>query len=562
MKNIRFISVKFLNYEKKVARKINLDNDVVIIQGGNQSGKSCITKSLYSTMGADLKRYPLWQYENVISLLDFKIDNALFQYLHIGTFYYVFTQGKIVFKAKTKEENAKKLSDLLQFNLSVGVGQSEVVLSNSYMFLPFYIDQDEGWQQPLNSFSKIGSSMEKMNALYYHTGIINDDYFFFRNSLLRAKKEFIKVKADLESEERFTKYVEEKFKHIRIALDDKDCREEIDDFVNHVNSLKKKLEGKIEELKKLYNKKGYVEFRIKQLHDSITEIDRDLKFAVRQPSVLTCPMCGSKVDNDAVGAYEIIRDEDDCKQMLIEFQKELATVDERIKIVEEDNSNIRENIANIEKIITVRKGNVTIKEVLESQMHKLLLQELTEHEQKGKLRKCELEGEIEQYSQKIKTLEGNLRKDEIEKDFYSLVLNGLKLMKEGLGNINNLNIGFGTKIRTSGSMVTKCVLAYTYAYCNLIAKYNGPLSCPIVIDEPNQNGCDEKSMKAVLDYILESKPANSQLILSVNEDEVIGGDDKLVIDLADELEILCKSEFRVVKEEIESLLASDVLYLE
>ena len=248
--------------------------------------------------------------------------------------------------------------------------------------------------------------------------------------------------------------------------------------------------------------------------------------------------------------------------MLVEFQKELTTVDDRIKMVEEDNSKIREDIANIEKAIAARKGNVTFQEVLESQMHKLLLQELTEHERKGKLRKCELEGEIEQYSQKVKALEGSLRKEEIEKDFYSLVLNGLKSMKEGLGNIHNLNIGFGTKIRTSGSMVTKCVLAYTYAYCNLIAKYNGPLSCPIVIDEPNQNGCDEKSMKAVLDYILASKPATSQLILSVNEDEVIDKTDKLVIDLADEPEILCKSEFSVVKEEIENLLASDVLYLE
>lgn len=562
MKNIRFISVKFLNYEKKVAKKINLDNDVVIIQGGNQSGKSCITRSLYSTMGADLKRYPLWQYTNVISLLDFKIDNTLFQYLHIGTFYYVFTQGKIVFKAKNKEENSTRLSELLQFNLLVGVAHSEVVLSNSYMFLPFYIDQDEGWQQPLNSFSKIGSPTEKMNALYYHTGIIDDEYFFYRNSLLRARKELVRVKADLDSEERFSKYVEEKFKHIRIALDDEDCKDEIDTFVKHVNSLKKKLEVKIEELKKLYNKKGYVEFRIKQLHDSITEIDRDLNFAVKQSAVLTCPMCGSKVDNDAIGAYEMIRDEDDCKQMLVDFQKELATVDERIRVVEEDNSKIREDIANIEKAIEARKGNVTIQQVIESQMHKLLLQELTEHEQKGKLRRSELEREIEQCSQKIKTLDGSLRKDEIEKDFYSFVLHGLKSMKEGLGNIHNLNIEFGSKIRTSGSMVTKCVLAYTYAYCKLIIKYNGPLSCPIVIDEPNQNGCDEKSMKAVLDYILASKPTTSQLILSVNEDEVIDKTDKLVIDLSGESELLCESEFRDVKDEIENLLASDVLYLE
>ena len=44
MKNIRFKEILFLSYKERKARRINLDSDVVVIKGGNGTGKTTIAR--------------------------------------------------------------------------------------------------------------------------------------------------------------------------------------------------------------------------------------------------------------------------------------------------------------------------------------------------------------------------------------------------------------------------------------------------------------------------------------------------------------------------------------
>ena len=85
MRNIRFLQIKFFCYKKKTGRVINLDSDIVIIKGGNQSGRSSIVMSLYNTLGADIKTFSQqWIEDKIVTLLKISIDGAIFQFLHIG----------------------------------------------------------------------------------------------------------------------------------------------------------------------------------------------------------------------------------------------------------------------------------------------------------------------------------------------------------------------------------------------------------------------------------------------------------------------------------------------
>lgn len=64
---------------------INLDSDVVLIKGDSDTGKSCITKSLYSVFGASIKSVPeTWKNENIVVLMKFSIDDINYKILHIG----------------------------------------------------------------------------------------------------------------------------------------------------------------------------------------------------------------------------------------------------------------------------------------------------------------------------------------------------------------------------------------------------------------------------------------------------------------------------------------------
>ena len=50
MKNIRFKEILFLSYKEKKAKGINLDSDVVVIKGGNGTGKSFLGAALVHTL--------------------------------------------------------------------------------------------------------------------------------------------------------------------------------------------------------------------------------------------------------------------------------------------------------------------------------------------------------------------------------------------------------------------------------------------------------------------------------------------------------------------------------
>ena len=67
-----------LSYLEKKARIIDLDSNFVLIKGTNHVGKSCVLKSLYRALGAEIKKMPdTWDMSAVILLLSFTIDASV-----------------------------------------------------------------------------------------------------------------------------------------------------------------------------------------------------------------------------------------------------------------------------------------------------------------------------------------------------------------------------------------------------------------------------------------------------------------------------------------------------
>ena len=90
MKRIRFKEIALMSYSG-VARRINLNSNLVIVAGGNESGKSSILKTLYHTLGASVYSFAQrWDEANVISLLKFTIDGANFKAVRMASDVYVF----------------------------------------------------------------------------------------------------------------------------------------------------------------------------------------------------------------------------------------------------------------------------------------------------------------------------------------------------------------------------------------------------------------------------------------------------------------------------------------
>jgi acyl carrier protein len=62
------------------------------------------------------------------------------------------------------------------------------------------------------------------------------------------------------------------------------------------------------------------------------------------------------------------------------------------------------------------------------------------------------------------------------------------------------------------------LLAYYFSILHTIRKFGDGTFCPVVIDSPNQQAQDKVSLKAMLAFIRDHQPADSQLVLALEED--------------------------------------------
>lgn len=553
MKNIRFKRLTLMSYAAEKARIINLDADIVIVRGDNHKGKSCILKSIYWTFGAEPKKMSIeWLDTKVIALLDFTIDGIKYKALRIGNKLFIYLGRKLIIRSFKPSLGSKDVLNL--FGINVPTDEQECITPAS-IFMPFYIDQDGGWQEPWSSFNKGCKLGSKKNILNFYTGIIDDLYFILQKKLDDKIVELGIANSKLDGHISFADDIKKRISDVEFPLTEKDFKDEIDKFLDKLKVLRRKQNELLDELQTLYSRKSYCEITIKQLHSNIDEIQKDFDFALHQDDYVICPTCGASYKNDIPERHEMKDDIYGCKDMVIKYEEELGEVIEKITKVNYSVTSINDDIIKTKEIIDTKNNDITLKEFLDSERDRvlrdaLLSQELQYREDRNKLtsEKKELEDQIANIGEKI-------NKRETHEKFKELVLNAMRDMGSNLSP--DQNIVFGGKINVIGSTLTKAIVAYNYAYYFLMKRNHGPIFCPIVIDEPKQHGIEDNGYSVLIEYLINNKPNDSQLILSVVDDDIFINKDIKLLDMNQSDSALVYSDFEEAREAIESIQAEN-----
>src|SRR5947209_3891135 len=205
MRNFVLREMMLLSYAQKAARKINFHPETTIILGANDTGKSCLVKSIYRAFGAEpAKTHPSWREALVIAVVRFEIDGIKYSILQDQSFYALFdSRDSLIrtFKSVTNELGPY-LSDLLDFKIKLINKQNQAITPPpAYCFLPFYVDQDGGWNRPWSSFRYLNHFSDwKLSLAEYHTGIRPNSYYELKSALNQLEQ---KAK-ELDSEIRVT----------------------------------------------------------------------------------------------------------------------------------------------------------------------------------------------------------------------------------------------------------------------------------------------------------------------------------------------------------------------
>jgi predicted nucleic acid-binding Zn-ribbon protein len=575
MRQLVFKEVLILSKVEKAARSETFHPTANLLLGENDVGKSTLIKSLYHTLGADVPglQNSHWKNARPIYCIRFAIEGTEYTIVRDEKYFGVFDKNENFIGRYIGVSGAKGVANFLntQLNFKIELERAEDgtlgPAGPAFYFLPFYVDQDEGWTKSWASFSGLQQfSLYRKNMLEYHLGIRPQSYY-------DAKKQFVeltKLKSELESERLTLSSVRDSYQKRKttqqVDLDPALFRKEAEDLVDRYNKTFLRQQIVLQELKEVRNERHSLENEIHVLQKAIRELNNDYGVAEdpETPDVIACPTCGTEIENSIVERFGILDDIDYCYGLVDQRKKKLSDVTEQESSVNEKYSLLTVELAPIDDLLKRQREKVTFAEFVAAEGIKEIMGSLSEDINSLASREDDLRKSIEGLSDNLKV--DSKHKKAINEYYQARMKEFLAAVRvDVLAEADYKSFDKQIKINALGSDLPRSLLAQCFAFLHTMAKFNPSTVCPLVLDSPLQQEQDAENISAIFGFILSRVLPGQQLFLgTLNVDnapnDLIPVDSK-TINLSDKLHLLKKDQYAGVLNRIgkmhERTLAAD-----
>jgi Chromosome segregation ATPases len=525
MKRLVFEEIQILSYREKKAIKIPFNPKRTILKGSNQVGKSSLIKSIYYTLGATPSVFnENWTNAEPITYLKFSVGEIKLSVLRYDKkrFLVVDEYGTII--PHSFKTLSNYLNEIFDFNLILNSRKGEAeVPPSTYLFLPFYIDQDKSWNDNYNSFANLSQfSNWKKPLLDYHSGIKGNTYYKTKSAFDIVKDELDVTKTEILTLNKILKSIKEKLNSEDFNIDIEDFSNEISELLTECENLKVEQNKLKHKLTELYNQKSLITSRISIVETSISESKLDYKFALNHvEEEIDCPMCGAHYENNFSERFSIAEDEESLEDLLTDLKGELIKISDEIKEYDRSFINKKINFEKIQELLNEKKAEIKLVDIIENEGKKRVKEIfITEQNEiytkigKAKSTFDNLEAELKRINK-----EGETKKQTIMSFYRSKLRTFLENLNIDADKTSkNIFERMDSKIKEQGSNLPRALLAYYFSFLHVMNEYSTSTFCPIVIDSPNQQEQDNENLKAIMNFIDKNQPKDSQLILSLVED--------------------------------------------
>lgn len=572
MKQLRFKELTVLSLVEKTARKINLDYDISIIASkDNDTGKSCIIKSLYYALGAwPMQVHPEWEKIKPITFLKFAKDDTIYYMLRFESIAVLFNSSFVVLKSFPSIGNdlSRFYDEFFNFKLKLVHNQSGEMRTPfaSHYFLPFYIDQDSGWKKNWNSFDRLNAFEQwKRDLIDYHTGIKPNEYYE-----LKAKKA---LKIDEKQEKAAELSVIEKMYQRNLNNDLRTevnpdvyaFKNDINELIEKLNEIKNKENRYKAKVMDLYNKRALLDHQISLADKTRKELVKDFEFAEQLDEEIPCPTCGTIHKNSFTERYIIAQDENRCYELMLDLKLQKDYVEKDIKQEQEELNGYANQRQKLEDILNRTRGQLKFRDYIENVGQKKFIGNI-------KIEIASLEFALNKLEEEIKSLEKQMRQytdGEVEKTIEGQYL---ALMRKYLYALNVHRLreedykGIHSNIKENGSDLPRALLAYFYTILHVMKTNSSIYYCPIVIDSPLQDEQSYDNRIAILEFIKKELPDDSQLILGCVGMDELSYDGKVLrlngvkfenvnfIELTEQFHVLQQESYDAIFSEVKPIL--------
>jgi len=564
MKDFTLSEMLIVSEKEKGGRRIPFHQDLTVIEGANDTGKSVILKSIYWTLGAEPASMPQrWLQADPVIVLRGAIDGTPITFLRRGRLFAAFNekQERIGAFESVTNELAPFLASVLGFGLLITDRRLNLAPPPpAYMFLPFYIDQDVGWGRQWSSFARLQQLSDwRRQLIEYHVGIRDARWYELEHRLLSGRRALTDATAELAVLRRMRGRATKDQVGVEFNLNPTQFKAELDELVTLANKLHAKEQLLQMQYAETQERRRVIAEQAKTVELAVEELSEDRRFlthgTVNDP--VECPTCGAHYTHSFAERFAIAQDEARLIDFLAELRQDLTGLDGEIETLTEEFRSAREEVQLIDGVLSASRDGVSLDDIVRTQGHNEF--------------RSYLKAEAEQVTRSVREAEVNVatvqkRKRELNKDTASqrdaVARQHLAYMRRYLTELDLLTLDdkdlkLTSSISESGSTQPRALLAYFFSVLNVIANNGTAFFAPIVIDEPNQQGQDEVNMPSVLDFIVRERPAGRQVVLGIESDHGVSIPGERVV-LTEKLGALSRADYETTRAVVYPLLQEAV----
>ena len=517
MKNLRFEKLQLMSQAESKARSFEFHPQLTVFQGENHVGKSSVIKTIYWTFGVAVKKtHPSWQAAHVKSLIHFSVDGESYKILRSRDTVAVFDNDDelLISTSSIMSELAPFMADLLDFRLIL-TNKEDVpqIPPPAYAFLPFYVDQDEGWANTLQSFDFLGQYHNyRQHVIEFHSGIRPNRYY----ELVAQKRVLASQREDLTKDRSVIKKALEKlnlepiFDGLQLQSDHHD--QSIEQLLARLKELRGIRQTRAVKLAEILDERLLLSEQIDIVRASAKELSKDAAFAAElETAEVLCPTCGTVHSNDFANRYGILEDREACFEFLESAQERFRSLAVRVKKAQAALETADQIIRELQETLDAKHGDVTLKQVIEAEGRRvasgLFDQQLSDLADQI----VGIGDQISEIEAEIRGLDDPERRKAIQ-DFYAeRILENLRDLR--ISNPSPELVQILGRVVETGSARPRAVLANVLAQLSTIHKFSTALFAPIIIDSPNQQDQDAPNAKKMIEVIVSTRPETAQTIL-------------------------------------------------
>ena len=518
MKNLKLRRLLLLSVREKAAQMVEFDPKTTVVLGENDTGKSCLIKSVYAAFGADAAKVnPTWLDAKVDIFVDFTVDGVPHSILRSGNNFGLYNgDGEAIWSGTGVTRGiGPELARLLSFDLTLPDRSGELIIPPpAFLFLPFYVDQDVSWVGNWNSFASLQMfSNYRKDVASFHAGLRPNEYYqakALKGASDRARDE---LKVERRALDRASKRLRSNRTRLHFDLSPDQFAVQIDALVAECQSLQIEQDKVQRALSNLNSKKAILVEQSVIAENALADLDADYEFLRRESEdEILCPTCGTIHSNDFANKFSLISDVDTCRGFLIEVRREIEVVDGHLLMQKEHLRTFAGSIERINGILDEQRGDLKLRDLIEGESEKLMDSTFAAEEKEIDLQIGAQEMKSDEAAQSMKSFDDKKRQEGI-KGFY------LQQMKSFVHQLQVPNLteknykAIDSNIRETGSDLPRALLAYYYAFTHTMKRYSTSAFCPIVIDTPVQQDQDRKNAARMIGFCLTEAPIDSQLIL-------------------------------------------------